>query len=537
MNLRNLYCSKKNIFILTLILILILISSYLRFYKLTKTYSEYDENFMIALHKGAIEDKVLSLEVGPIKKEISIKLETLHNLEKTILLPFYIAYGSTYSPGQYAILPILLNDNDSYETIVKKNRSLAALASILTMILLLYLFYKIEKKTSVLSAFTLCIFGFSVNSIMYAHHGGVYSTYGLMNILGLILIYFSINKKISTYNAISLNTIFLYFSYLNIFFVLIYFYIEFTKNNFKKFFISFFLNKKKYLIFNLIILFPILLSLLLQDDHFFRGQSLPSIENLTDLILFFKILINQFYLSVKSLFSGFVPYISNLYFLFLFLLLIVASFNFLIKEKNKNEQILFISCIIYFSQWITLYCFNIIPLDQTRHILTFFPTILVIFYLSFKSLKINSVIYLMIILISAPLSFVNAKKAVEKNISLYDLSYLENQKEEFLLTYDSLQPLLYFEKKNKKIYFIKLNQFKKNYNKLNLPEKFLLVGHHKPFFNKIIENQFKNDFPKIYNKYKIETLIEKQTAENYLYNNYTSNANNGFFVYRFVKIK
>tara|TARA_Y100000992_G_C21168747_1_gene444776 strand:- start:397 stop:828 length:432 start_codon:yes stop_codon:yes gene_type:complete len=143
----------------------------------------------------------------------------------------------------------------------------------------------------------------------------------------------------------------------------------------------------------------------------------------------------------------------------------------------------------------------------------------------------------MIILISAPLSFVNAKKAVEKNISLYDLSYLENQKEEFLLTYDSLQPLLYFEKKNKKIYFIKLNQFKKNYNKLNLPEKFLLVGHHKPFFNKIIENQFKNDFPKIYNKYKIETLIEKQTAENYLYNNYTSNANNGFFVYRFVKIK
>ena len=121
------------------------------------------------------------------------------------------------------ILPLIINENDDYETIVTKNRSISAIASILTMILLFVLMHKIDRTSNLISTFTLCIFGFSINSIMYAHHGGVYSVYGLMSIIGLFLIYLAIEKKISTYNAITINTILLYFSYLNIFFVLIFF--------------------------------------------------------------------------------------------------------------------------------------------------------------------------------------------------------------------------------------------------------------------------------------------------------------------------
>ena len=155
MILKKKYSITINIIIISFVLILILLATNLRFYKLTKTYSEYDENFMISLHKGAIEDKNVSINLGPIHKDININIETLHNLEKSILLPLYIAYGSTYSPGQYIILPLILDKNDNYETIVKKNRSIAALASVLTMILLFFLFYRLDKKISLLSALTL----------------------------------------------------------------------------------------------------------------------------------------------------------------------------------------------------------------------------------------------------------------------------------------------------------------------------------------------------------------------------------------------
>ncbi len=448
MNLKKQYSITINIIIISFVLILILLASNLRFYKLTKTYSEYDENFMISLHKGAIENKNVSINLGPIHKDININIETLHNLEKSILLPLYVAYGSTYSPGQYIILPLILNENDNYESIVKKNRSIAALASVLTMILLFFLFYRVEKKISLLSALTLSIFGFSINSIMYAHHGGVYSTYGLISIIGLILIYLSIEKKITTYNAITLNTFLLYFSYLNIFFVLLFFYIEVTRKNFKTFFVSFFLNKKKYLILNLIILIPILITFLLKNEHdYHRGKSLPAVENYFDFFDFFIILSIQLYLSLKSLFSGFIPYNSNLYFLSVFILLIILILNSVVRNKNVKEKTLLIACLIYFFQWIVLFCFNIIPLDQTRHILTFFPVILVIFYLSFKSIRINNIIYLAIILLALPFAYSDAKQKIEKNISLYDLKYLDKQDDKLILTYDSLQPLLFFEKK------------------------------------------------------------------------------------------
>ena len=61
--------NKKSIIFFSIAIIVILLSSYLRIYQINKTYSEYDENFMIALHKSAIEDKEVSLNIGPIKKK------------------------------------------------------------------------------------------------------------------------------------------------------------------------------------------------------------------------------------------------------------------------------------------------------------------------------------------------------------------------------------------------------------------------------------------------------------------------------------
>ena len=82
MNLKKQYSITINIIIISFVLILILLASNLRFYKLTKTYSEYDENFMISLHKGAIENKNVSI-IEPKVEEISGAINQLLFLKRS----------------------------------------------------------------------------------------------------------------------------------------------------------------------------------------------------------------------------------------------------------------------------------------------------------------------------------------------------------------------------------------------------------------------------------------------------------------------
>ena len=92
------------------------------------------------------------------------------------------------------------------------------------------------------------------------------------------------------------------------------------------------------------------------------------------------------------------------------------------------------------------------------------------------------------------------------------------------------------EKTDKKVYYIQLQQFKDIYNSLEIPDEFLVVGHHSSIDE--WKTTFKNHFPNIYINHKITALIEKNTNKNYLYNNYDlyQNSPNGFYVYRFEKI-
>ena len=98
--------------------------------------------------------------------------------------------------------------------------------------------------------------------------------------------------------------------------------------------------------------------------------------------------------------------------------------------------------------------------------------------------------------------------------------------------------MAYFENTNKKVYYISLNQFRNNYLDLDIPDNFLVVGHHEPF-DFWAKRYFKKHLPDLYDNYDVTTLIEISSKENYTYNNYVSDRTwpNGFFVYRFKKNK
>ena len=178
---------------------------------------------MIALHKNITEDKEISFDIGPIKKSFNLEKAKIQNLETSILFPFYIGYTSTYSPAQFAVLPFLYSPTDNYETKIFKTRILPAIFSILILFLLPVLFYKIEGQINLSSIFVTSIYALSINSILYAHHGSTYSIYSFSTLIGIWIIFSVINKRLNFHNAFIINSCLLYFSYLNIFFLYLFF--------------------------------------------------------------------------------------------------------------------------------------------------------------------------------------------------------------------------------------------------------------------------------------------------------------------------
>ena len=109
-------------------------------------------------------------------------------------------------------------------------------------------------------------------------------------------------------------------------------------------------------------------------------------------------------------------------------------------------------------------------------------------------IKKFNLIYILLLITLVPLSVGTSKNKINEKITLFNYKFLDNQTENTILLYDSTQALAYFENSDKSAYFIPLSQFKKNYLNLNIPNNFLLVGHHSPFSE--WETYFKYNFPR-----------------------------------------
>ena len=209
------------------------------------------------MHKGAIKDRDININLGPIKKKITIPFQKIQELEHSLFLfPLYISFSSAYPPGQYILLPLIFDKHDTYSETIFKTRSTSALSSILTMIVLIYLFYRIENKITYTTIFVASIFAFSVNSILFSHHGSVYSSSCLATACGIWILQLLNLKRISIFTANILNTLLLYFSYLGILFYIPILFLELKQRNFSKIINEYFTKKYGYMILNIILILP-----------------------------------------------------------------------------------------------------------------------------------------------------------------------------------------------------------------------------------------------------------------------------------------
>jgi len=530
----------KNIVILLAFGIILFLAIDLRIYNLNKVYTEYDDIGVLTFHKGNAGTREGNYDYTVLKKTISFSWETLRNLENSYLLPLYVAFGWTYSPGQYLLYPMILSDDDDYEMKVFKGRFVSVLSSVATLILLFWLFIKLNNGLNWAALFPVSIFVFSQNSILYAHHMSPYSTYCLSTVGGLFLIILAVEKKITTYTACLINTALLYFSYMNILIFMPLLWIEYHRGNLKTFIFSYFAEKKNLLFFNSLLIFPVLILFLLkmkQKGNFGtgRGVVIPNAEDFVSIISAPIYALKQLFIASQSLFMGFFPTGLPLVFAVFFLVVFVAVAYFGIFRIQVAYKVFFYALIIYLFQWLFLYTLSKLPLDQTRHALIFFPVLLSMVFVFFSYLKLPNLFYIVLCLTAVPFSYGEAKNLIDQKTSNFDFEFIEKQNVEHIFLYSFTEsPLLYFEGE-KTVLNVDVNAFKVAYVNSKMPETFLLVSQDQPL--KSYKPGLQGRFPGMFSDYIIETLVEKSTGQYFPYNNYkVVSQQNGFYVYRFSRI-
>jgi len=525
--------NKFSIFITLFFLICAAI--FLRFNEQTNVYTEYDDVGVVAINKAHIGIKEIDINLLNFNITLKFNMEQLRDIENTALYPFYIASTWTYAPGQY-VFSWLLNDvDDNYETTLIKGRSISAIFSILGILSLLYLMIKINDRINWAIPFFLSFVIFSSNSILYAHHMSPYSLYFFTSSLGLILLYKFIIDEISWPFLVLSMAVLFYFSYMTIIFALpiaaTYFYRLWDKRSTNNTNIRIFIDFL-YGFLALIITLP--LALFVKSDKGMKGVAFPKEGEYFENIL---VLTDQFFKSFNSLLHGFIDnkFVITAMLIFsvwvFFLRIFKAKFEIF---RDKKDFFVMINVLILL-EWVFLYIYGFLPLDESRHVLIIFPQILIFIFYFLKNLSLfyDSRINIFFLIVVSLSSFINAQNLISSKSTNLDFDMINKVNLDTILTYRStLSPLLYYKHSNKKVYFIDMNSFKKNYTELNLPKQMILVSQNSSIYDEGLYTKYKKELPKIFCKYKIETLIERPSKIYFTYNNYgLSSSKNAMFLY------
>ena len=526
--------------ILIVIIILIAVGSFLRVYGVKEVYTEYDDIGVISIHKAHIGSKNINPTKSLVDYPIQVDMESVNSIENNLLLPFYIAYTWTYAPAQYIVLPLLLDEEDTFEEAVLKGRVVSAIFSISGICLLAYLMYVINGHLLTwIIPVVISIPIFSANSILYAHHMSPYSAYFFSTTLGLFLLFKYFTSRISFRQIVIFLSLLLYLSYLTVLFalpVLLIYLVKWKKEedlHFSKNLSSDFVT----ILIGFVISLPALF--ILKSNSGGKGIMPPEysgIASLRDISLHF---INQISVSIESMMYGFFrhDYIFTLL-AFLFALILVKKIFFSSKRLSKSSVYIF-STLLILLQWLILHFFGLLPLDETRHMLIILPlfTLLVFYVLRNFVIKSYSLIFALSILLIASSASIYSLNLIESKYSNFDYDFLNARNESVILLYRStLGPLKYYDQSDKKVYFIDMQSFQNHYTKMDFPDEILLVSQQAEIYDEGLYEKYKNSLPGLFCNYSLKDLYLKESGTYFTYNNYPANSNkNGMFVYQMKK--
>ena len=519
---------KENLIFLIFFLVIFISSIDIKRQFITKIYTEYDDVGVISLHKGVVGNK----EINILEKKIIINEAKLKNLDNSLLFPAYIVYGWTYAPGQYLVVPFLNLKNKNYEDKIFSIRVISLISTILNSLLILFISIKYFNVNKWLGLLIFCIFSFSFNSNIYANHMSPYATYSLCSSLGVYICIQGLKSR-NYLKYYTLNSLLIYFSYINILFFLAFIFIELRKNRLKKTLLNLITDKKKYLIINSLLLIPIASIILIKLILFKAGDRGIYIDESLNYFDLVKQIAQQFSLSISSLQTGFVPIFFESINFILILFLIICGFFYSYKKLDLNNKIILEIFVLYFVLWIFLYCFKKLPLDQTRHSLIYFPIYLFCLVLILKKIKYLKIISIVVILTLLLPGIKNNQKVLESKKSNFEYDLILNTQIKNIYTFsDTLSPFIYFDQ-NYRIFNLDLMSYRKNFNQENLPDKILLVSQ-----NQSLEERSNYDIflKNLIDFYSVDILKENFSSTYMPFNNYKDHSTqNGFYLYKLDK--
>lgn len=509
-----------------LFLAIILISSfYIKFSFVTDIFTEYDDIGIITLFKGFLGSKEINLNFFFLKEKFILDENFFLDFEKNFLLPIYIFWEWTYPPLQYLFYPFFNFDIDDIKFKIFLVRLPSIIFSLLSIFCYLILLNKLNfsKTTKIVS---LCFLVYSYNTNIYANHGSPYSAYifaGFFGLLNLLNYY----KKKSLKKQILINNLSLYLSYSNIILFLGFLLIEYEKKNFLNFFIKLVKKFKIFILFNLLIFFPILLKFILSNHTInMLGRS----NYLEDDLTWYNELIINLYPAIKFILIGFLNDK-------IFLIFIISFFSFFLLKKKKDFRLNILSKIslLFIIVWVILSIFDILPLDETRHSLILLPFVLIIFsdifehVLGKKKIILIPTFLFMIISINSNINILNSKK------TNFNFDFFKNSNINIYTYGFTLEPYL-ISNYNGKIFNTDLNSFRNN-------QSFKFIDDNELFlvstFENLNEKLNKNEkfFLKLKNNYSISVINEISTNITRSYNNVCceTTGKNNFYLYKLKK--
>lgn len=527
-------------FIFFIITLLIFLGFFLRVYGIDKVYTEYDDIGVVSIHKAHLGEKTINPLGKVINYPIKVDMESVHSIENNLILPFYIGFTWTYAPGQYFILPLLLDKDDDFDEVLFKGRILSSIFSIIGIILLAYLMYSINRGVfNWVFPVALSIPIFSSNSILYAHHMSPYSAYFFSMSVGLFLLYQYFIQKITFRKLVVVLSFLFYLSYLTILFAIpsLILYLNNINDTNLSGRINKYLRDLVTLCISILIITPGLL--ILKTSSGGKGINSPEFDGLLSLHTIFNHLLSQIHVSLVSIVHGFIRFDYLLLFFTITLSLLLAKFFIFDFKKMSQDRLYFISTLSILLQWLILHIFGFLPLDATRHLLIILPIVsFAVFYL-LKDTNMKKYSLLLFLLISVA-SYSASKYSInliESKFSNFNYSVLDSRNEKVILLYRStLGPLKYYDNKDKKIYFIDVNSFRTEYESIKFPNEILLVSQQTEIFNERLYEKYKKTLPGIFCNYAIKKIYEKDSETFFTYDNYDANSNkNGMFVYQLKK--
>ena len=169
-------------------------------------------------------------------------------------------------------------------------------------------------------------------------------------------------------------------------------------------------------------------------------------------------------------------------------------------------------------EWMALHLMGKMILEPSRHLLSWTPLFCIMIFFIMNKFKAKSILAMMTLVIIIPATWANWNN-LESKSEVYDRELIDQNDAKMILGYGATLEHLLYSWKQKEAYVIEFKSFYENLDKIQFPDKILLVSSSIDFDAYKEQGSLRSDVAKIVERYDIKNLAEVNTDISLMHNN------------------